>query len=258
MLPAWVPTEIARSLGKFVGKQAGPYDITTAEGAKVPYNIPNLSVAQIYFDPGIKTGFWRSVGYSHNCFVVESFIDEVANAGQQDPLLFRQQLLDPASRHAAVLALAAEKANWGNPNKDVSQGLAVVDPFESYCAMVAEVTVSGASYKIERILAAVDCGLVINPDIVKTQVEGAIIYALTAATKPPVTIADGRVVESNFHDLPVMRMNEIPVIEVHIIASEERPSGIGEIGVPAVAPAIANALFAATGQRLRQMPLLLS
>jgi isoquinoline 1-oxidoreductase subunit beta len=258
VLPSWVPSSTARSLGKLLGDTMAEADPTTAEGAHIPYDADNISIEQVLYDPGIRNGFWRSVGFSHNCFASESFMDEMAHKAGTDPVQFRLKHLAQSLRHINVLKLAAEKAQWGSPTNGLSQGVAVTAPFDSYCAMVADVSVQDKQYTIERIVAAVDCGIVINPDIVQAQVESAIIYGLTAATKAPVTIKDGAVEQSNFHDLPVMRINEIPLIEVYLVSSNEKPTGIGEIGVPGVAPALANALFAATGQRLREMPLILS
>lgn len=258
MLPQWVPTEISRSMGRFMGNTLAGFDPTTAEGAHLPYRIPNQAIGQIDYDSGVPNGFWRSVGYSHNCFAVEAFMDELAHAANADPVAFRMDYLDSDSRHAAVLKRVAEAANWGQTAAGVFQGVAVVEPFKSYCAMVVEVSVAGSSYTIERVVAAVDCGIVINPAIVAAQIESAIVYGLSAAIKAPVTIEDGAVAQSNFHDLPVLRINEVPIMEVHLIDSGASPTGIGEIGLPALAPALSNALFAATGQRLRDMPFKLS
>lgn len=258
MLPAWIPTAISRSIGRFGTNLAAGSDPTTAEGAKVVYDIPHLAVEQILHDPGVPVGFWRSVGFSHNCFVAESFMDELANAAGADPLAFRLAHLSDAPRYKQVLELAAEKAGWGTPAHGRYQGIAVVEPFHSFCAAVVEVSVAGNQFKVERVVNAVDCGFVLNPDIVTAQIESAVIYGLSAATKAPITIAGGGVQQSNFHDAPVLRMNETPDIETYIVASNEEPTGIGEIGLPAVAPALANALFAATGQRLRDLPLALS
>lgn len=258
MLPAWIPTKISRSIGRVGTELASGMDPTTAEGAKVAYQIPNVEVEQILHDPGVPIGFWRSVGFSHNCFVAESFCDELAYAADADPLAFRLKHLDDAPRYQAVLQLAAEKAGWGKPTPGRFQGLAVVEPFNSFCAAVVEISLQKDGYKVERVVNAVDCGFVLNPDIVTAQIESAVIYGLTAATKAPITIANGAVVQSNFHDAPVLRMNETPVIETFIVDSEEDPTGIGEIGLPAVAPALGNAIFAATGKRLRELPLLLS
>ena len=257
ILPEWVPTEMARAIGRKSGELFAGADPTTAEGAKVAYDIPNFAVEQILQDSGVPIGFWRSVGFSHNCFVAESFVDELAHAADQDPLKFRLAHLENAPRYQAVLKLAAEKSGWGNPRKGHFQGIAVVEPFDSFCAAVVEVSVVGNEYTVERVVNAVDCGFVLNPDIVAAQVESAVIYGLGAAMKPPITISGGAVQQSNFHDAPVLRMNESPVIETYIVQSDEDPTGIGEIGLPAVAPALANALFAATSKRLRKLPLVL-
>ncbi|MFT4613584.1 MAG: isoquinoline 1-oxidoreductase beta subunit [Bacteroidia bacterium] len=257
VLPAWIPLEISRSIGRIATSVTATNDATTAEGAKVAYAVPNLSVEQILHDSGVPIGFWRSVGFSHNCFVAESFVDEMAHAAQQDPLAFRLKHLERAPRYTKVLQLAAEKANWGSPAAGRFQGIAVVEPFSSYCAAVVEVSVADGMYTVERVVNAVDCGFVVNPDIVTAQIESAVIYGLSAAMKPAITIANGGVEQSNFHDAPVLRMNESPVIETYIVQSDEDPTGIGEIGLPAVAPALANALFVATGQRLRDLPLVL-
>ncbi len=255
VLPSWVPLSVARSLGKFAGEHLSELDPSKADGAVIPYQVENISIGQVEYDPGVPVGFWRSVGHSYNTFAVESFMDELAYIAQTDPMAFRLQHLAPAARHRGVLELATAKASWGNAPEGISQGLATSEPFNSFCAMVAEVRVEGSSFTVERIVAAVDCGFVVTPDIVKSQIESGIVYALTAALKAPVEFVDGKTAQSNFHDLPVLRMNEVPKMEVYIVDSDLDPSGIGEIGVPAVAPAVANALFAATGQRLRDLPL---
>lgn len=261
LLPDWVPASIAESLGKGGGKLIADYDSIPSEGAKIPYTAPNIRVGQIEYDSGIPTGFWRSVGFSYNVFVVESFFDELAASAGVDPVDYRRRYLAEDSQWRKVLDLAAEKANWGNAGNGIYQGIAISKPFGTYCAMVVDVRLdeSGKDYSIEKVTSAVDCGIVVDPDTIETQMQGGIIYALSAAVKAPVTFSDGAAVESNFHDLPVMRMNEIPkAIEVYTVDSNASPTGIGEIGVPALAPALANALYAATGQRLRDMPLLLS
>lgn len=257
-LPAWVPLEFARSVGNFVGDQAEAYDPSLAEGARNNYQFPNELISHVVYDPGVPKGFWRSVGYSNNVFVTESFMDEMAGAAQRDPVDFRLQYLSPGSREENVLKLAAEKSGWGKPAAGRFQGVALSQPFFTHCATVAEVEVSGNRFSVKRVVVAVDCGQVITPDIAVTQIESGVIYALTATMKAPVSIENGRVKQSNFHDLPVLRMNEVPEIEVHFVDSHAEPTGLGEIGVPNVAPAVANALFAATGQRLRQLPLALA
>lgn len=252
LLPTWVPTRIARGIGRWAGESATDYDTSISEGTVIPYAVANKKIGRCYYDPGIPTGFWRSVGHSYNAYVVECFIDEMAHLAKKDPVEFRMNLLAQHPRHAAVLKLAAEKAGW-KPGRE-TRGVAVHESFASYCAHVLEVEVSGNEYRVKKVVCAVDCGFALNPEIVKAQMESGIIYGLSAAMKAPVTIEDGAVMQSNFHDLPVLRINESPEIEVHIVPSDEAPTGVGEIAVPPIAPALGNALFAATGQRLREMP----
>ena len=258
ILPTWVPQAFARAMGRGVAKVAREYDPTSYEGALLPYAFANRAVDYVYFDPGVPTGFWRSVAHSFNAFAIEGFMDELAYASGQDPVAFRHALLAESPRHRAVMQLAAEKADWGKPVTGRHQGIAVHSSFGSYVAQVAEVSVQGNQFRVERIVCAVDCGQIINPENIVMQIESAIVYGLTAAIKPPITIRDGACAESNFHDLPVLRMNEMPEVEVYLIANTEPPMGVGEIGVPPVAPAVASALFAATGQRLRELPLMLA
>jgi isoquinoline 1-oxidoreductase beta subunit len=239
-------------------KEDGKLDHSSVEGAADHlYAIPNIRVHYTIADPGVPTGFWRSVGNSQNGFVTESFIDELAHAAGQDPLRYRLQLLRKQPRLHAVLELVAKQAGWGGKlPKNQGRGIAAVFSFGSFAAEVAEVEVAAdGAIKVKRVVCAIDCGAVVNPDTVKAQMESAIIFALTAALKGPITIKNGRVEQSNFHDYPLLRLDETPVIEVHILPSEAAPGGVGEPGVPPLAPAVANAVFAATGQRLRRMPL---
>lgn len=256
LLPSWIPSEIARSISRYGSDIIAEYDPTMTEGAHIPYAIKNIQVGSILYDPGIPTGFWRSVGHSHNAFVVESFMDECAYAAGKSPVEFRRQHLLNKPRHLRVMQEVIKLSELSTTNKH--QGLAVHESFGSYVAQVVEVSVGNDTYTVDKVFCAVDCGLPINPDIIIAQMQSGIIYALTAAIKSPVTFADGATIQSNFHDLPVLRMNEIPEIKVVIIDSHEDPSGVGEIAVPPLAPALANALFVATGQRLREMPFRLS
>ena len=224
-----------------------------------PYDIQNLHIEYSRQEPGnLQVWFWRSVGHSQNSFFLESFIDELAHAAGKDPFEFRRSLLGKQPRYKGVLELAAEKADWGKPlPAGVHRGIAVVFSFGSWCAEVAEVSVGlDGAPKVHRVVAAVDCGMTVNPDIVKRQVESAIVYGLTAALYGKITFKDGRVEQSNFHDYRMLRMNEMPKVEVHIVPSREAPGGMGEPGTPPIAPAVANAIFAATGKRIRKLPLL--
>ena len=234
-------------------------DPDTTDGAvELPYSVPNILVDYVRQEPpGIPTAFWRSVGPSHNIFVVESFIDELAAAARRDPVEYRRSLLDKSPRAQAVLELATVKAGWGLPLPGgAARGVSVQFVFGSYMAQVAEVTVSKAGeVRVRRVVCAVDCGTVINPDTVRAQVEGAIMFGITAALYGEITLKSGRVEQSNFHDYPILRINEAPVVEVHIVKSAEPPGGMGETGTSAVAPAITNAIFAATGRRLRKLPI---
>ena len=207
--------------------------------------------------PGIPTAFWRSVGPSHNVFVVESFMDELATAAKQDAVAYRLALLDKAPRAKAVLELAAEKADWGAPLPErVGRGVAVQSVFGTYMAQVAEVEVSrDGAVRVRRVVCAVDCGTVINPDTVQAQIQGAIIFGVTAALYGEITLKDGRVEQANFDTYQMLRMNEAPAIEVHIVPSFEPPGGMGEPGTSAIVPAVTNAIFAATGKRLRKLPI---
>ncbi len=233
-------------------------DGTSVEGAAdLLYGIPNLQVDLHSPKIGVPVQWWRSVGHSHNGFSVEAFLDEVAHAGGKDPYALRRKLLAKQPRMLAVLDLAAQKANWGSKlPAGVGRGIAGHFSFDSYVAQVVEASVAkGGTVHLHRVVCAVDCGLAINPDTVKAQMEGGIIFGLTAALKTEITLKDGRVEQTNFHDYPMLRIFESPQIEVHIVPSTEKPTGVGEPGVPPVAPALANAIFAATGKRIRRLPI---
>ncbi len=260
---AWKQTVVGQSI--MAGTPFEPMmvkegvDGTSVEGAAdAPYLIPNLYVDLHSPKLPVPVLWWRSVGHSHTAFAVESFLDELAYAGGKDPFELRRALLAKAPRHLHVLELAAEKAGWGSPlPSGRGRGIAVHESFESFVAYVAEVSVTPqGELTIHRMVCAVDCGPVVNPDTIEAQIEGAIIFGLTAALRGEITLANGRVVQSNFHDYPMLRIYECPQqIEVHIVPSTEKQGGVGEPGVPCAAPAVANAIFAATGKRIRRLPI---
>jgi isoquinoline 1-oxidoreductase subunit beta len=233
-------------------------DPDSTEGAiDLVYDLPNFHVEFVRVEPpGIPTAFWRSVGPSHNVFVTESFIDELAAAAKQDAVAYRRALLEKSPRAKAVLDLAAEKAGWGQAlPKGSGRGVSLQFVFGTYMAHVAEVEVSkDGAVRVHHVVCAVDCGTVVNPDTVQAQIQSGIIFGATAALHGEITLKNGRVEQTNFDTYQVLRMNEAPAIEVHIVKSTEPPGGMGETGTSAIVPAIANAIFAATGKRLRKMP----
>lgn len=233
------------------------HDFTSTEGAKnIPYSIDNVYVSYAMVNPGVPVGFWRSVGSSQNAFITECFFDELARLAGRDPLQARLELMTKHPRHAGVLKLAADKAGWGKPlAKGRAQGLAIAEAFTSYVAQVAEVSIDDGRVRVHRITCVVDCGMTVNPDSIRAQMEGAIVYGLTAALKGSITIDKGRVMQSNFDNYPLLRLDECPVIDVHIMPSSEYPGGIGEPGVPPTAPAVANAVLALTGKPVRTLPI---
>ena len=231
-------------------------DPTSVEGVSdMPYEIPNLDVSLHSVDVGVPVLGWRSLGHSHTGFVVETMIDELAAAAGKDPVEFRRGLLGKHPKAVRVLDLAASKAGWGTAlPAGRARGIAVVESFGSICAQVAEVSLVGGQPKVHRIVAAFDCGLVVNPMTVEAQIQGAVAFGLSAALHGKITFKDGRVEQSNFHDYPVLRMEEMPRVEVHLVPGGEKPTGVGEPGTPPVAPAVANALFALTKKRARLLP----
>lgn len=236
----------------------GQPDADAIEGAhETIYDIPNRHVEWVRYEPpGIPTAWWRGVGPTHNIFVVESFVDELAAKAGKDPLEYRRALLGKSPRALAVLNLAAEKAGWGQPLPAGSgRGVSVQYAFGSYLAQVAEVAVGkDGGVKVRRVVCAVDCGYTVNPDTVRAQIEGGAIFGITAVLHGEITLKNGRVEQSNFHNYPMLRINEAPQIEVHLVPSAEAPGGIGEPGTSALAPAVLNAVHAATGKRLRKLP----
>jgi isoquinoline 1-oxidoreductase beta subunit len=234
-------------------------DTTSVEGvADSPYMkaIAHHHVSLHTVKASIPVLWWRSVGHSHSAFAMESLIDELAHAAAKDPLEYRRVLLKDHPRHLAALNLAAEKANWGKPlPKGVFHGIAVHESFGSYVAQVAEVSVNKGAVKVHRVVCAIDCGLSVNPDSLVAQMESSVSYGLGAAMQSEITFKDGMVQQSNFHDYKVMRMADMPKVEVHIVPSTQKMGGVGEPAVPPVAPAVANAIFAATGKRIRSLPI---
>jgi isoquinoline 1-oxidoreductase beta subunit len=233
-------------------------DATAMAGARdMPYDVPNILVEWVHKDFGVPVGFWRSVGSSQNIFIVECFVDELAHATGKDPFEFRRALLGKAPRHKAVLELAASKANWGAPlPAGRARGIAVAFSYGSYAAHVAEVSMApNGRVRVHKIVGAIDPGIAVNPDQVKAQMEGGAIYALTAVLYGKITLDRGRVQQSNFDNYPMVRIDEAPESDVHILDSGEAPGGLGEPGVPSVAPAVCNAIFALTGNRIRKLPI---
>lgn len=243
----------------FPGSTKNNLDPTSVEGvANLPYSIPNIQVDYVRTEPGIPVGFWRSVGNSQNGYFSECFMDELAAAGKKDPYEFRRHLLDKAPRHLGVLELAAQKAGWDKPlPAGRYRGIAVLFAFESYAAQVVEISVDrkARAVKVHRVVSAVDVGRVVNPANIVMQSESAIVYGLSSALYGEITIANGRVVQTNFNNYPVMRLDAMPVIETYIVPSEEKPTGAGELAVPPAVPALCNAIFAATGKRIRRLPI---
>jgi isoquinoline 1-oxidoreductase beta subunit len=257
---AWRHTIVGQSILEgtpFAGMVKDGIDATSVEGAAdIPYAIPNVAVDLHSSTSRVPVLWWRSVGHTHTGFVVESFVDECAHAAGRDPYEYRKALLAGQPRHLGVLTLAAEKAGWGSPlPTGRARGIAVHASFGSWCAQVAEVSVSDGRPRVHRVVCAIDCGRAINPETIRAQMESGIVFGLTAALHGQITLKEGRVEQSNFHDYPVLRLNEMPEVEVHIVPSAERPSGIGEPGTPLMAAALCNALFALTGRRLRRLPI---
>jgi isoquinoline 1-oxidoreductase beta subunit len=262
---AWHQRAVGQSLAQ--GTFLEPFmlkegiDASSVEGAtEMPYAIENRRIESHNAPRTLTVLWWRSVGHTHTGFVNESFLDEVAHAGGKDPYELRRELLKNQPRHLAVLELAAEKAGWGTPlPSGRARGIALRKSFESYVAEVAEVSLDGdGEVRVDRVVAAVDCGITVNPWNVVAQVESAIVYGLSAALYSELTVKKGRVQQSNFHDYPVLRMDRMPKIEVHLVKSSEKPTGVGEPGVPPLAAAVGNAIFALTGKRVRKLPIRMS
>ncbi len=260
ILPDWLPKIVRSSLAKpgrrFIRQFYTP-KLAVEGAAGIAYDIENVRVEYVRDDPGIPVGPWRSVDYSTNTFAVESFMDEIAAASGRDPLDLRLQLLKRSPELTKVLSRAAERAGWGNPTQmGAARGLSVHNFHGTAVATVAEVSIdSSGRIKVPRVVCAVDCGIVINPRIVEQQISGGIAFGLTATLKSAVTIRNGRLEQTNLDSFPLLNMNEMPEVDVLIVPSSRHPSGIGEVSVPGIAPAVCNAVFEATGKRFRSLPL---
>jgi len=265
---AWMQTIVGQSIIAGTAFESAMVkdgvDKTSVEGAaNLPYAVPNLQV-ELHTTNGevkVPVQWWRSVGSTHTGFSTEVFLDELATAAGTDPVAYRLALLAAHPRHAGVLKLAADRAGWSKPLAAAKtgkrgRGVAVHESFHSYVAQVVEVTVApDGGFKVDRVVCAVDCGIAVNPDVIRAQMEGGIGFGLSAALSGAITLKDGMVEQSNFHDYTVLRIDQMPKVEVHIVPSAEKPTGVGEPGVPPIAPALANALFAATGKRIRTLPI---
>ena len=232
-------------------------DFSATEGAlNLPYAIPNILVSYARVNSAVPVGYWRSVASSQNAFITECFLDELAAAGGQDPFELRRTLLREQPRLHGVLELAASKAGWSTPvAAGRFRGIAVAEAFRSYVAQVAEISIADGQVRVHRVVCAIDCGMIVNPDTIVAQMESGIVFGLTAALKGEISIANGRAVQGNFHDYPLLRLDECPDIEVYIVPSDQAPGGVGEPGTPPIAPAVANAVFAATGKPVRRLPI---
>jgi isoquinoline 1-oxidoreductase beta subunit len=248
ILARWLPPAFVNGL-----------DSDAVEGAAGPYGFANILVDYVRQEPptGLTTGWWRGVGSTHNAFMVEGFIDEIAAAAKQDPVAYRRALLDAAPRARAVLDLAAEKAGWGKPlPTGKGRGVSLIFGFGTYVAQIAEVAVGGdGRVRVERVVCALDCGRIVNPDTVRAQAEGGTIFGVTAALYGEITLKNGRVTQGNFDTYQMLRIDDAPAIEVYLVASTEAPGGMGEPATAGIAPAVVNAVFAATGKRLRKLPI---
>lgn len=264
-LVGWQQRIVGQSIAK--GTALEPYlvhegiDHTSVEGTSdTRYDIANLRVELHTVDYKLPVLWWRSVGHTHTAYAVETMMDELAHAAGKDPVEFRRALLEKQPRHLGVLELAAAKADWDKPLAPIAgmkrgRGIAVHESFDTFVAEVAEVSIDAdGMLKVDRVVCAVDCGLAINPDVIKAQMEGGIGFGLAAILHSEITFDQGKVVQGNFGEYPMLRINEMPVIEVYLVASAEKPTGVGEPGVPPIGPAVANAVFAATAKRIRKLP----
>lgn len=260
-MPQWLPRFAKNAVSRMalpVAKYVKSAESASSGASTMAYQMGNIRVEYINDDPGVPTGAWRSVGDSRHAFVVESFVDEIAVACKKDPFLLRMELLKNAPKRRNVLQIAADKAGWKDgPPSGRARGLAVHDFHDTPVAMIAEISADkGGNVRVHKVVCAVDCGIVINPKNVEAQIASAIAFGLTATLKSSITIKKGCAEQTNFDSFPVLKIDEMPEVEVHIVPSEAAPTGIGEVGVPPIAPAIANAIYALTGKRIRQLPIM--
>jgi isoquinoline 1-oxidoreductase beta subunit len=234
-------------------KTVDPFAVEAA--SNYPYDVPNVLVDYVQHEIGIDVGYWRSVSHALNCFTVESFMDELAHSVKKDPLEFRMALLEKQPRLKGVLRLAAREGNYGVPPKDRSQGIAVMEGYGTYTAMIVEMDMYQGMPRVHRITCAIDCGQVVHPDGVIAQVEGSIMFGLSAAMWGEINVQGGRVQQTNFNNYRIARLPEAPLIDVHILESGEEPGGVGEPATALVAPALCNAIFMRNGRRLRSLPI---
>jgi isoquinoline 1-oxidoreductase beta subunit len=248
------PSVTARMFPAVVEKQIDPFAIEAA--ANYPYDVPNVQVEYVQQEVGVDVGYVRSVSHATNCFVAESFMDELAHVSRKDPVEFRMSLLEKQPRYRGVLKLATAESHYGYPPRGRFHGVALMEGYGTYMAQVAEISLDSAGkVKVHKITCAVDCGQIVNPDIVNAQVEGSIIFGLTSALWGEINVQGGRVQQTNFNNYRLLRMNEAPVIDIFVVNSSEAPGGIGEPAVALVAPAVCNAIYSATGRRVRSLPL---
>ena len=255
-LSAWTLHIVSPSItSRYDPTNKDPFDSVIEYVQNFPYAVPNFDLSYTRREIGIDVGYLRSVSHAPNCFAIESSIDEIAALASKDPLEFRRELLADKPRHLQVLKVIAERSGWGHAPKAHFQGIAFMEGYTSHIAQVAEVSVEAGRLKIHKITCVIDCGQTVNPGIVESQLESGIVYGLTAALWGDVTLRGGRVQQGNFNDHRVLRLNELPVLDVHVIKSDAPPGGVGEAAVPPMAPSICNAIFAATGKRLRTLPI---
>ena len=257
MLPRFIPDGMINLMTSVSRKAYRDWtvDHSSIEGLHEDYDLPNREVEHITVDHGLPLTFWRSVGHSYTAFAVESMIDALAHEAGMDPVAFRLANTTENPRFANVVRMAGEHMRATELPEGHALGLAAHSSFASHVAQVAQVSVVSGAIKVHKVTCVIDCGLAVNPDVVRAQMEGSVMFALTATLHGNLELKAGAIVESNFHDYPILRMNEAPEVEVIIIDSSEPPTGVGEPGVPPLAPAVANAVFAATGQRLNALPL---